>query len=277
MNNTGRTRGRKKEDRALDIAETKGEIFNIPVFSRHKNCLLKIIKGWLAEKEGEMRILVTINPEHVMKALEDREYFRMLSRESAINIADGTGLVWAQKVGLGGGWFKGLKIAVEVLRGRYLGEVIPGVELMESLCGEGYEVGFLGGFKDRARRTRDGLQKRFPKMKGVAIGSEFDSRTGEIMKILADNKVKVLFVAYGMVRQEKWLVANRGALERAGVRLAMGVGRSFDYLSGDLRRAPRWVRKIGCEWLFSLFIEPKRWRRQAALVRFVRKVVTGRG
>jgi len=54
----------------------------------------------------------------------------------------------------------------------------------------------------------------------------------------------------------------------------MGVGRSFDYYSGDLKRAPIWMRKMGLEWLYSLIKEPKRWKRQLVLPKFIWMVLT---
>ena len=75
-----------------------------------------------------------------------------------------------------------------------------------------------------------------------------------------------------MQKQEEWIYRN---LEKIDVGVVMGVGRSFDYYSGDLKRAPSWVRKMGMEWLYSLAKEPKRWKRQLVLPKFVWKVLWG--
>jgi len=93
------------------------------------------------------------------------------------------------------------------------------------------------------------------------------------MEVLAKiNKFKpeILLVAYGMKKQEEWIEETLGKLK---VGVVMGVGRSFDYYSGDLKRASKIWRSMGLEWLYSLIKEPKRWRRQLALVGFVRKVL----
>ncbi|MDP2934061.1 MAG: WecB/TagA/CpsF family glycosyltransferase, partial [bacterium] len=78
----------------------------------------------------------------------------------------------------------------------------------------------------------------------------------------------VIFVALGMGKQEKWIIGHKNELEELGVKVAMGVGGSFDYLAGSQKRAPVLVQKAGLEWLWRLILEPKRWRRQLALVRF---------
>jgi len=76
-------------------------------------------------------------------------------------------------------------------------------------------------------------------------------------------------VAYGMKKQEEWIYENRKKLEKAGVRVAMGVGRSFDYYSGETKMAPDWVKRMGMEWLYSLIKDPKRIKRQMVLPKFV--------
>ena len=96
----------------------------------------------------------------------------------------------------------------------------------------------------------------------------YESVKKEINKFKPD----ILLVAYGMKRQEIWIGEN---LEEIEVGIVMGVGRSFDYYSGDLKRAPKVWRKIGLEWLYSLIKEPKRWKRQLVLPKFVGRVLKG--
>ena len=77
-----------------------------------------------------------------------------------------------------------------------------------------------------------------------------------------------------MKRQEEWIDRN---LKKLKVGMVMGVGRSFDYYSGDLKRAPMMLRKMGLEWLYSLVKEPKRWRRQMELPKFVARILLDSG
>jgi N-acetylglucosaminyldiphosphoundecaprenol N-acetyl-beta-D-mannosaminyltransferase len=72
-------------------------------------------------------------------------------------------------------------------------------------------------------------------------------------------KADLLFVAMGSPAQEHWISEN---LEKTGARLALGVGGTFDHMSGLARRAPRWMQRAGLEWLHRLAREPRRlWRR----------------
>jgi N-acetylglucosaminyldiphosphoundecaprenol N-acetyl-beta-D-mannosaminyltransferase len=71
----------------------------------------------------------------------------------------------------------------------------------------------------------------------------------------------VLFVALGAPKQEVWLQDH---LAELGVPVGVGVGAAFDFVSGQVRRAPRWMRRVGLEWLFRVMVEPRRlWKRYA--------------
>jgi N-acetylglucosaminyldiphosphoundecaprenol N-acetyl-beta-D-mannosaminyltransferase len=83
--------------------------------------------------------------------------------------------------------------------------------------------------------------------------------SGEIAEQIRGSAADLLFVAMGSPAQERWIASN---LARAGVRFALGVGGSFDHLSGQARRAPVWMQRAGIEWLHRLMREPRRlWRR----------------
>jgi N-acetylglucosaminyldiphosphoundecaprenol N-acetyl-beta-D-mannosaminyltransferase len=139
-------------------------------------------------------------------------------------------------------------------------------------------VYLLGSGSDEVvKRTEENLKQKFPNLKVVGWGSgpgikesnvsvqPFNNSTGLIMdagenvKILEDiNQAKpdILFVAFGMGKQEKWIVENLKKIP--GVKIAMGVGGAFDYISGSVKRAPLLLRKIGLEWLYRLVKQPRR-------------------
>ena len=76
----------------------------------------------------------------------------------------------------------------------------------------------------------------------------------------------ILFVAFGFPKQEQWIAEN---LDKIPVKVAMGVGGAFDYISGNVPRSPVFIRKLGLEWLFRLIIQPWRLKRQLALFKFI--------
>lgn len=129
---------------------------------------------------------------------------------------------------------------------------------------------FLGGFGDRAKRTAAYFKGRYDGLKVNWCQGRPEVKNGQVLAKINKFRPNFLLVAYGMKKQEEWIREN---LTKLNVGVVMGVGRSFDYYSGDLKKAPKSWRKMGLEWLYSLIQEPRRWKRQLALVRFVRKVM----
>lgn len=85
-------------------------------------------------------------------------------------------------------------------------------------------------------------------------------------KSLFLNPIDILFVAFGAPKQEFWIKEN---LDKIPVKVSVGVGGAFDYISGRVPRAPFFVRKLGMEWLFRLVIQPWRIKRQLSLLKFI--------
>jgi N-acetylglucosaminyldiphosphoundecaprenol N-acetyl-beta-D-mannosaminyltransferase len=168
---------------------------------------------------------------------------------------------------------------------------------METLCNtvskKPITVGFLGGRDGVAAITAERLQKEYPGLKVGFVGEEptpsplpkgdkKEKRNIPSTGGVADRSVRVtalkensqlqtiscdiLFVAFGFPKQEEWMFAN---LSKLNVRVMMGVGGAFDYISGNVPRAPVLIQKSGFEWLYRLILQPWRWRRQVALVEFI--------
>jgi DNA polymerase-3 subunit gamma/tau len=93
-----------------------------------------------------------------------------------------------------------------------------------------------------------------------------DAREADFYQNLNSRKLDILFVAFGHVKQEKWISKN---LSKTNVSVMLGVGGAFDYLSGEVSRAPKWLRIIGFEWLYRLILQPWRVFRFGSLVRFI--------
>lgn len=224
------------------------------------------------DNEGKPIWIATVNPEFMVAASQDNKFEEILKEKTTINVMDGVGLAWAKEIVSEKNGLKrlglGLGVGIKILGGGYRDEVVTGVELMDRLCElaqkDERSVFFLGGWNDRAKRTMEYFGRKYPGLKVVGYGDE---------NYNLETKVDILFVAYGMKKQEEWIDSN---LEKLNCRLVMGVGRSFDYYSGDLKRAPKWIRRMGLEWLYSLYKEPKRWKRQLKLPIFMAKVMGGR-
>jgi N-acetylglucosaminyldiphosphoundecaprenol N-acetyl-beta-D-mannosaminyltransferase len=196
---------------------------------------------------------VTVNPEFVMQAREQPAFRAVLDR-AALALADGAGLMLAAR-----------------LQRRPLKERLPGVDMIVEIAGlaetRGYGVFLLGAGDGVAERAAAVLRLRYPRLRivGTYAGSPHPDEAAGIIARVRAARPHFLFAAYGAPAQDLWAAEHLHAL---GVPVVMGVGGSFNYLAGVAQRAPRWMRRLGLEWLHRLWREPWRWRRMLRLPRF---------
>lgn len=205
-------------------------------------------------------VVTTPNPEFVMLARRDRRFRDALNR-AGLNIPDGIGLILAAR-----------------LAGERLREHVQGTDLVLRLAAESATRGerwfFLGGAGDVARRAADVMASAYPgvEIAGAMPGSpRAEDDAAVTSAIAAAGRVDVILVAYGAPKQELWLDRNLAGL---GIPVGIGVGGVFNYLSGDVPRAPMLVRRAHAEWLHRLITQPWRWRRQLALPLFAALALT---
>lgn len=206
------------------------------------------------------RLIVTLNAIGMETVIDDSDFAEAVNW-SSMRLADGSGLC----------------VGMSIL-GRPVQERVAGIDFAENLCrtaaAEGWPVYFCGAAGDTARQCADVMSERFPGL--VVAGARdgyFDVRDESIPAEIARSGAKVLLVAMGQPRQEKWVYRHSEAL--AGI-LCVGVGGAFDVLSGNLLRAPLWVQKIGCEWLYRMLQEPGRWRKNLRLITFILRIFASR-
>jgi N-acetylglucosaminyldiphosphoundecaprenol N-acetyl-beta-D-mannosaminyltransferase len=207
---------------------------------------------------GQAHQIVTVNPEMVMIAHEDPAFRKVLDG-SHLNVADGSGLMLASRL-LG-----------QPLRERVTGS--DGISRLTAHCAtRGYRPYFLGAAPGVAEIVADKLAATYPGLEvaGSYAGSPDPQDEDGIIARVREAAPDLLFVAYGVPAEEKWIARN---LSRLCVPVIIGVGGAFDFVAGVTRRAPVWMRRLGLEWLHRLVREPWRWRRQLALPKFVWLVV----
>ena len=125
-----------------------------------------------------------------------------------------------------------------------------------------------------AKSAKEILSKKHPGLKivGTHAGSPKIKEEQSIREKIDDSKADFLFVAYGAPKQEIWISRNLKKLET--VKVAVGVGGAFDFVAGKRKRAPKWMQKIGLEWLYRLLQQPTRIKRiYNATIKFSIKVL----
>ena len=197
-------------------------------------------------RAGPPSYFITASTHYAMLTAEVAE-LRAVNENAAFVVADGKPLVWASRL---------LKTP--------LPERVAGSDMIFDLCElsakEGFRVFFLGappGIADEAARR---LSEKFPGL--VVAGTEcppfrdltlaeHEALIGRIRAARPD----ILFLAFGQPKGEIWLKDN---LEALGVPVSVQIGASLDFASGRVRRAPKFLQKIGMEWAFRLALEPRR-------------------
>lgn len=181
--------------------------------------------------------------------MENDSFLRTSLVEADIISADGQAVVWASQ-----------------LFGRPLPERVPGIDLLENLMKmadqKGYSA-FLFGAKEHIVKTvSTHYNKTFNNkiIAGYHNGYFRESDEKNIIQQINDSGAQMLFVAIPSPEKEIFIKKYRKQLPNT--LLLMGVGGSFDVISGDIDRAPRWMQNNGLEWLFRLIQEPRKmWRR----------------
>jgi len=212
--------------------------------------------------------LVTPNPEIVQAAHQDEELFYILNKAD-LAIADGFGLKLA-------GWLFGQAIP------RLTGADLT-IELLKLAQKEKIKVAIIYWREGLSNQQdiRQMLTNKFPGINALVLEAEKEVKQPEIIKALNNYSPHLLFVTFGFPAQEKFIYHNLKNL--SSVRLALGVGGSFDFLTGKTKRAPHLWRSLGLEWFWRLIMAPRNEfykQRQQRIYRatfiFIKKILRAR-
>ncbi|MBI5701305.1 WecB/TagA/CpsF family glycosyltransferase [Candidatus Saganbacteria bacterium] len=208
-------------------------------------------------------IIVTPNPEIIVSSQNDPE-LKAIINNADLRLPDGISMVVVSKI-----------------LGSPLKERVSGIDFLLASCklaeNRGWSIYLLGSSETVVKKTAENLQVQFPKLKIAGYHNGFFNTKEEessIITSIANIKPTIVFVGLGAGRQERWLAKNMkgiGSSTALGVNsgVGIGVGGSFDVISGLKKRAPVIYQKLYIEWLYRLITEPQRWKRQLALPRFL--------
>jgi len=197
--------------------------------------------------EGQGGVVVTPNLDHLRRYCRDLSFGALIA-EADLIVADGMPLVWASR-----------------LQGTPLPERVPGSNLISTLSAAAgnrkRSVFLLGGDAGTADLAAATLRQKYPNC--IIAGTHFPpfgfqdnpKEMSAIIQKLSDSKPDIVYVALGSPKQEKLIARLRSILPKAWW---VGVGNSFSFLAGRVKRAPVWMQRIGMEWVHRLCQEPKR-------------------
>lgn len=201
---------------------------------------------------GETCYCVTPNPEIVYEAKQD-ETFRALLNGAALVLPDGVGIV----------------LGAKLLR-TPLKEKVSGVDFAERLAAlleaEGKSLYLFGGKPGVAELAADKLRARYPGLDICGAADGYFQDEAERLDGIRAARPAVLFVCLGSPKQERFMRDHLGDLDGC---LMVGLGGTLDAFAGTVRRAPAWMQKMGLEWFYRLIQEPRRFKRQLRLPKFV--------
>lgn len=255
--------------------------------------LFSIPIDWLTADELDRRLAAfminrhphqigTVNSEFIVET-QTNIRFREALQSTDLNVPDGTGVVLAQTfqdlrynrwpwLGRLIAWlilgFRHVFAPESIKRNR-----IIGVDLSDLLIRFAHEhnhsVYLLGGKIGVAEDAAKVWHKKYPNANFVGLSADnpLDSQT---IQNIDKAKPDILLVACGAPKQDLFIFDHKQELK---VPIMVGVGGTLDYISGRVIRAPRWIRRLGLEWLFRLFLQPKRfariWRATATFSKLV--------
>ncbi|GKX66106.1 WecB/TagA/CpsF family glycosyltransferase [Inconstantimicrobium mannanitabidum] len=229
-------------------------ILGYNVYNRSKDEFIDLIKT----KEEKVNI-ISGNPEILYNGLINPMLSKVFKSEDAVIIPDGIGTVIASKI---------MKNPVK--------ERIAGIEVMKEIIEycimNNQKIYLLGATQETIEKCTENLKKQYSNLKIAGFhNGYFDiDNCEEIIKDIIEQNPYAIFIAMGSPRQELFIQKYK---EQINSRIFMGVGGSFDIFAGTLKRAPKWMIKLGLEWLYRVSKEPWRIRRLSAIPKFLLLVI----
>lgn len=212
--------------------------------------VVRHVSEWLEDGVRFPRFIVQTNVSSIVNAKENPYYGQVLEHAD-LSVPDGMPLVWLLR-----------------LKGHPIRDRVYGPDLMLLLCEQAAKKGWrcflYGGAPGVPEQLKEVLQKRFPGLNVVGVYSPpfralAPEEDDEICRMINAARPDIVWVGLGSPKQDIWMYEHR---EKLDVAVMHGVGAAFDFLTGRVKQAPRWMMDAGLEWLFRLFQEPRRlWRR----------------
>lgn len=223
------------------------ELFGVPILDATMAETLSLVESLIERPAERTRTICFVNAHTLNVAWSDPELVEAL-RAADFVFGDGTGVRWA----------------VRHLHRRLLRDNVNGTDfvplLLSSFAGRGYRYYLLGGRQEMLERAAANARQLFPgwELAGSHHGYVPADASDSVIEDVAAKRPDVLLVGMGNPVQEKWIRANAAKLD---VPVCIAVGGLMAYWSGDLTRAPSWLRATGFEWVHLMIRQPRKLRR----------------
>lgn len=206
---------------------------------------------------GKKQFVIAQNPEKIMKSMDDADLANIIETKATLLIADGVGLVYAGKI-------LGLPPISRVTG------VGLFTEMLKVADEDRKKIFLYGAKKEVVEEAGAIIQAKYSTIEQVSTQDGYEKDNEKIIEKINEVKPDFLFVALGSPAQEKWIACN---FDKLSLKLVMGVGGSFDVLTGNVKRAPVFMQKLGLEWLHRLIKQPSRITRMKNLPIFLWRVI----
>lgn len=253
----------------------KIDVAGLKISAQNKRELLQTLHARL--NSGQKTFISTPYSEFLFRLLRDNSLQEFLNRAD-FAVPDGIGIFWAKKFLdlpltakrywpkiFQAHWHMSQIMLAMIFNPRKIKSVfpekIPGSDLVWDLAKlsaeNNWSVFLLGGFGNTPKLAAAALKSKFPELRIAGLSNKNPGDPGVLDDIRQANP-DFIFVAFGPIRQEKWIAEN---MDKLPARLFVGLGGTFDYLAGKTIAPPKLVRAAGLEWLYRLFTQPKRIKR----------------
>jgi len=259
-----------------DIFNNRIKLFQVGIDQVDNQETIQRIEEFIISKKPHQ--IVTPDTLAVLRARKDPEYHAILKSADLVT-PDGAGILWATTT-----------------LNYPLAERVTGIDIIHNICRlaakKGYSLYLLGSYPGVVGEAALNLTRKYPgiKIAGTHHGyfacedsqnyedvknsdSDNNKEEEEIVDEIRENRPDILLVGMGVPKQEKWISKN---LDKMDVPVCMGVGGSFDVLSGRIPRAPLWMQRHGMEWIYRSIKQPNRAFRTLALFYFIWLVILGK-
>ena len=236
----------------------KVELLDIHIHDLSMNEVMDAVVSWCHENNSHIHHIITADAFMVSTACDDLSLREIINNASMVT-PDSSGVLLASKI-----------------YGHPIKNKASGCEIAENICrisGEkNINIFFLGAKQEIVESAINNMKEKYNDIKiaGYHHGFFKDSDNPKICQLIKDSNAQILFVAMGIPKQEFWIKDN---LKETGCKVAIGIGGTFDVMSGNITRAPKIYQKLYLEWLYRYFQDPSKSYKLKKLPSFFIKVL----